>query len=280
MIDLHTHSLVSDGTDTPAELVAKAAQAGLTTVALTDHDTAAGWVEAAEAAQQHGIALVRGAELSTKHHGQSVHLLAYLYDPEHEELTSLLARVLDDRTPRLKAMVALMAEDGIDITWDAVAEFAEVGTTPGRPHIADALVARGVVGHRNEAFDRWLHNGSPYYVKHFSLETAEAVRLVREAGGVPVVAHPFAAKRGPLSAEAVRELAAAGMLGIEVDHRDHDDAARALAADLAAELDLIPTGSSDYHGTGKHNLLGENTTSPESLARIEAAATSKITVLR
>lgn len=280
MIDLHTHSLVSDGTDTPAELVAAAARAGLTTVAITDHDTADGWAEAAQAAQEHGIALVRGAELSTLHDGRSVHLLAYLHDPEHEELQSLLARVVDDRMPRLRAMVDLMIEDGVDITWESVAEIAEVGTTPGRPHIADALVARGVVGHRNEAFDRWLHNGSRYYVRHFSLETSQAVRLVREAGGVPVVAHPFATKRGPLTADAVRELAAAGLLGIEVDHRDHDDDARALAASLATELDLIPTGSSDYHGTGKHNLLGENTTAPESLARIEAAATSKITVLR
>ncbi|WP_252974734.1 PHP domain-containing protein [Janibacter melonis] len=281
MIDLHTHSLVSDGTDSPTSLVAQAAEGGLDVIALTDHDTTAGWDEAADAAAQHGVGLVRGAELSTKHGGRSVHLLAYLFDRDHPELRAAMERVVDDRLPRLREMVELMAADGIDISWPEVDALLVPGTTPGRPHIADVLVAKGVVPDRSAAFGRWLYNGSPYYVRHFSLETADAVRLVREAGGVPVLAHPFSITRGSvIGADDVRELAAGGLSGIEVMHRDHDDAGRALAADLAAELDLVPTGSSDLHGDGKPNRLAEHTTSAESLARVEALASSPVAVLR
>lgn len=273
MIDLHTHTDRSDGTDTPTGLVEAALAAGVSTLAITDHDTTAGWAEAQAAADRLGITLVRGAELSTRCHGISVHLLAYLFDPDDTALATEMALTRDDRLPRLHRIVERFVDDGFDLTWEDVeAEMAE-GSTPGRPHVADALVTKGYAEHRNDVFSRWLHNGSRYYVPHHATETSDAVRLVRAAGGVPVLAHPFAASRGRvIDPDDVRHLTEAGLLGIEVRHRDHDAQEVARAADLAAELDLTPTGSSDYHGTGKHNRLGERTTAPESLERIEALA--------
>lgn len=282
MIDLHTHSSRSDGTDTPSDLLAQAAEAGLTTLAITDHDTTAGWDEAAEAAQRHGVALVRGAELSTRHHGGSVHLLAYLFDPTDEPLAEEMRRMREDRVPRLQRIVERMEDDGFAVTWeDVLAQVPEGPATLGRPHLADALVANGIATDRNEVFNRWLHNGSRYYEPHYAVETAEAVRLVLEAGGVPVVAHPFATKRQrSLGAEDVALLTDAGLVGIEVDHRDHDDEGKAFARQLAVRHDLVPTGSSDFHGDGKTNRLGEHVTTPESFARIEAAASGVTPVLR
>lgn len=282
MIDLHTHSTRSDGTDAPADLIAQAAQAGLTTVALTDHDTTAGWAEAAEAAQRHGIELVRGAELSTRHAGGSIHLLAYLFDPDHVELVAEMDKVVGDRLPRLKRIVERMTEDGFDVTWpDVEAQLGEGKPTPSRPHIADALLAKGYAEHRDEIFRRWLHHGSRYYVPYYSIDTVTAIRLVRDAGGVPVLAHPFASRRQrPVAAESLPELVEAGLLGIEAEHRDHNSEEQELARRLAAQYDLLTTGSSDFHGDGKVNRLGEYTTSPEALARIEAAASGVTPVLR
>ena len=281
VIDLHTHSARSDGTDEPADLVAQAASAGLTALALTDHDSTAGWAEAAEAAERHDITLVRGAELSTRHRGRSVHLLAYLFDPGHPELTEEMRRIREDRVPRLRRIVEHMAADGFDITWeDVLAQVPDGPSSLGRPHLADALVAKGQAPDRNAVFAEWLHNGSPYYEPHYAATTFDAVRLVREAGGVPVVAHPFATQRQrSLDGEDVAELVEAGLVGIEADHRDHDDEGRRLARELAARHDLVVTGSSDFHGDGKDNRLGENSTAPESLARIEEIA-SGVPVLR
>lgn len=282
MIDLHTHSSRSDGTDTPADLVAQAAAAGLSTLALTDHDTTAGWSEAAVAAQQHGIALVRGAELSTRHAGGSIHLLAYLFDPDHAELTAEMDQVVHDRLPRLQRIVERMAQDGFDLTWEDVQ--AQLGTgkrTPSRPNIADALIAKGYAEHRDEIFRKWLHHGSRYYVPYYSIDTVAAIRLVRAAGGVPVLAHPFASRRQrAVAEESLPELVEAGLVGIEAEHRDQNDEERALARRLAREHDLVVTGSSDFHGDGKINRLGENTTAPESLQRIEATASGVTPVLR
>ena len=282
MIDLHTHSSRSDGTDTPTELLAQAAEAGVTTLALTDHDTTSGWAEAAEAARRHGVALVRGAELSTRHRGRSVHLLAYLFDPADEPLAEEMRRTREDRVPRLQRIVERMAADGFPVTWeDVLAQVPEEPTSLGRPHLADALVAGGLARDRNEVFAEWLYNGSAYYEPHYATGTAEAVRLVRAAGGVPVLAHPFATKRQrSLDADDVAELVEAGLVGIEADHRDHDEGGRALARRLAAEHDLVATGSSDFHGDGKTNRLAENTTSPEALERILAAAGDRTPILR
>jgi hypothetical protein len=281
VIDLHTHSTVSDGTDTPSELVAAAAVAGVDVLALTDHDTVGGWAEAAEAAAEHGIALVRGIEVSCTWRYASIHLLGYLTDPSDAELTRALARARDSRATRLERMVARMADDGIPLTYEQVLTQVAPGATPGRPHIADALIANGVIAHRDEAFREWLTDDSPYYVGHWSPDPVQAVELVRAAGGVPVVAHPFTRTRtGGLTDDLIELMADAGLVGLEVFHRDHGPREVARATALAARLGLVATGSSDYHGTGKLNRLGENTTAPEVLEVIEAAANGVTPVLR
>jgi 3',5'-nucleoside bisphosphate phosphatase len=278
-IDLHTHSSASDGTEAPAVVVAQAVAAGLDTLALTDHDTTLGWAEASAAARAHGITLVPGIEVSCTRRWQSIHLLAYLPDPEHPALVAELQRARVSRDTRLDRMVAKMAADGIPVTLEAVRAEVEPGATAGRPHIADALVTAGVVDHRDEAFARWLGNDSPYYVAHYAPDPVRAVEVVRAAGGVPVVAHPWSRTRGRVVADRlIEELAAAGLVGLEVFHRDHDaDAVRHLA-DLARGLGLLATGSSDYHGDGKRNRLGEHTTPPEVLEAIEALATGTVVV--
>ncbi|WP_041294771.1 PHP domain-containing protein [Isoptericola variabilis] len=274
MIDLHTHSSVSDGTDEPRQVVEAAAAAGLTVVALTDHDTTAGWDQAAQAVAEHGVALVRGTEVSTRVRTPdgasiSVHLLSYLHDPTNPALADELERTRASRRTRARAMTDLLARD-FPITWDDVVAQTGDGTTVGRPHLADALVALGVVATREEAFATVLHPGAPYYVPHYAPDAEVAVRAVRAAGGVPVMAHPGAGARGRVVAdETIAELADAGLAGLEVDHRDHDAATRAHLRDLASALGLFVTGSSDYHGTGKLNRIGENTTAPEVLETIE-----------
>jgi predicted metal-dependent phosphoesterase TrpH len=275
-IDLHAHSSASDGTETPAELVRAAADAGLDVVALTDHDTVRGWAAATEALPS-GLRLVRGAEISCAYDGVSLHLLAYLFDPEHEALAEEMSMALDDRVPRAKAIVGKLAAAGHPITWELVLDQLQDGATVGRPHIADTLVALGVVPDRTAAFDTLLHDGSEFFVGHYYVDAVRAVKLVREAGGVPVFAHPAAAKRGTtVGDDAIVAMAAAGLAGLEVDHRDNPPEARARLRALAADLGLLVTGASDYHGTGKENRLGENTTDPEVLAALLAQVRSGV----
>ena len=281
LIDLHTHSTASDGTEPSEVVVAQAARAGLDVVALTDHDTYAGWPAAVTAAGELGVDLVRGVEVSCSQRGISVHLLAYLVDPEASGLRHELDRARDSRVTRIDRMVELMAADGIPVTIEEVRAQAGVGTTMGRPHIADALVASGFVRSRDEAFADVLRNGSRYYVSHYAPDPVRAVELVRAAGGVPVMAHPFANGRGWTVEDSVIErMADAGLAGLEAHHRDHTPAERTHALELAGRLGLFVTGSSDYHGAGKENRLGENTTTIEVLARIEEQATSGVDVVR
>ena len=279
LIDLHTHSTASDGTDSPAEVVSCAARAGLDVFALTDHDTTMGWDEVAVAATRHGLTLVRGVEISCQHEGVSIHLLGYLQDPAAPGLLDELDRSRQSRQNRAQRIVERLSAD-LDLHWDDVLEHIEPGATVGRPHIADALVAKGIVASRDLAFANYLYNGSPYYAAHYAPDPVAAVRLLGQAGGVAVMAHPFASKRGRVVDDAVIEaMAAAGMAGLEVHHRDHSGDEVRHGLDLAASLDLFVTGSSDYHGHGKQNLLGENTTDPAVLQRIEDLATG-VEVLR
>lgn len=281
VIDLHTHSTASDGTESPAELVAAARAAGVDTIAITDHDTVAGWGEAAAAARLHGVALVRGIEISCTWHHASIHLLGYLTDPSDDALMGELAKARDSRATRLERMVELMAADGIPVTHAEVLAQVAPGATPGRPHIADALVANGTVAHRDEAFVSWLSDDSPYYVNHYSPDPVRACELVRRAGGVPVIAHPFTRTRGEGVSDAlVEQMYAAGLAGLEAFHRDHGPAEVARALGLAGRLGMVVTGSSDYHGTGKLNRLGEHTTAPEVLAAIEEQSSGVTPVVR
>lgn len=277
-IDLHTHSAASDGTDTPAELVAAAAAAGLDVVALTDHDTVGGHRQAIDALPE-GLTLVTGAELSCKLDGVGLHMLAYLFDPEEPELARERELVRDDRVPRAQEMVRKLQALGIPVTWEQVARIAGDGSV-GRPHVATALVELGVVGTVSDAFTpEWLADGGRAFAEKHELDPFEAIRLVRAAGGVTVFAHPAAAKRGAVVPEsALARLAAAGLDGIEVDHMDHDEPTRARLRGLAGELGLLTTGSSDYHGSRKTVGLGEYTTDPEIYGEITRRATGAFPV--
>ena len=281
MIDLHTHSTASDGTEPPEAVVEAAVRAGLDVMALTDHDTYAGWPAAARAAEQLGVSLVRGVEISCSRRGVSVHLLGYLVDPEAAGLRAELERARDSRVTRIDRMVGRMAADGIPVSLEEVRALAGAGATLGRPHIADVLVSNGYVATRDEAFRDLLRNGGRYYASHYAPDPVRAVELVREAGGVPVMAHPFANTRGwTVGDEVIEAMAEAGLAGLEAYHRDHTPSEVAHAEALATRLGLLVTGSSDYHGTGKENRLGENTTAAEVLAQIEAQASSGIEVVR
>jgi predicted metal-dependent phosphoesterase TrpH len=269
-IDLHTHSRASDGTDSPAGLVRAAANAGLDVLAITDHDTADGWAEATAAAGELGIELVSGLEISTKHRGRGVHLLAYLPDPTYPPLAGELDRVLNARASRVPAMLQQLHRLGIDITEDDVRRASDGTAAPGRPHVADALVTLGVVGDRTEAFDRYLGAGKAAYVDRYAAPLEDTIRYVTEAGGVAVIAHPWG--RGGLARPDEATLAAlqaVGLSGIEVDHQDHDAPTRERLAAIARNLSLVTTGSSDYHGLGKtDHELGCNTTAPDEYARL------------
>lgn len=272
-IDLHAHSAVSDGTETPAELVAAALATGLDTVALTDHDTTAGWREAFDAAAGTGLTVVPGMELSTSQGEGSVHVLGYLFDPADAALLAETERIRTSRVTRAERIVARIAAD-YDISWEEVLAQAGEGETIGRPHIADALVARGVIPDRTTAFHTMLHRNGPYYERYYAPTPAEGVGLIRRAGGVAVLAHPATAARvSTLDRDSIRELAEAGLFGLEVEHRDNTEQGKTLLREYAREFGLVITGSSDYHGTGKPNRLGEHTTAPEVLETILAAGT-------
>ena len=276
MIDLHTHTTCSDGTDSPFALVKKALAAGITTLAITDHDSTAGWVEATSAIQPQ-IELVLGAEVSClTTDGISVHMLGLLFNGEDAEIQQMLADSRDTRVPRMRKMVELLAADGIKISLDDVYRAAPDGATVGRPHLADALVANGVVASRDEAFLDLLNNDSKYYVTHAAPTPEDAIRTIRRAGGVAVIAHPFASRRGQtITAETFADLVAAGLNGIEVHHRDQNAQEQETLTAIARELNLVITGSSDYHGTGKLNGLAENTTSQAQWEQLESLADAR-----
>jgi len=281
MIDLHTHTTCSDGTDTPFALVKKALAAGVTTLAITDHDSTAGWNEAITAMQPQ-IELVLGAEISCLTlDGISVHMLGLLFDGEDTAMQQLLADSRDTRIPRMRKMVELLQADGIHISLDDVYKATPTGATVGRPHLADALVANGVVASRDEAFLDLLNNESKYYVTHAAPTPVDAITAIRSAGGVAVIAHPFASRRGQtLDASSFSDLLAAGLNGIEVHHRDQSAEEQASLSAIAHELDLVITGSSDYHGTGKLNGLAENVTDKEEWLRLESQANARRVVTK
>jgi predicted metal-dependent phosphoesterase TrpH len=271
-IDLHTHSTASDGTTPPDRLVREARDAGLDVVALTDHDTTAGWAEAVEALPP-GLSLVRGAENTCPADGISLHLLDYLFDPDEPEFAARRHQLRTSRLARAERMVGLLADDGHPVSWDQVQELA--GGTVGRPHVAQALIDAGLVTSVEEAFTaEWIGTRGRYWVGKSDLEVLEAVRLVAGAGGVSVFAHPSAAKRGrTVGDDVIAAMAEAGLAGLEVDHVDHDDDARAHLRGLAADLGLLVTGSSDFHGENKDIPLGRHLTAEASYDELVSRAT-------
>jgi predicted metal-dependent phosphoesterase TrpH len=276
MIDLHTHTTCSDGTDRPRDLVNKAIVQGLEVLGISDHDTTSGWEEATQALRG-SLKLALGAEISClTTDGVSVHMLGMLFDPNHKEMQTVLEESRDGRLPRMRTMIEKMRAEGMDISIEDVEKAMPVGATMGRPHLADALVAKKIVKSRDEAFIDLLHNDSRFYVSHAAPTPVEAIALIRRAGGVAVIAHPFASHRGQiLKPDDFADLLAAGLNGIEVDHRDQNPDERAMLRAIAQELDLVVTGSSDYHGTGKMNLLAENHTSREQWQKLESQADAR-----
>ena len=284
-IDLHTHSTRSDGRGSPTQVMQEAAEAGLDVVALADHDTVSGWSEAAQACQELGVEFVPAIEVTSRaliSRGDgtvekfSVHMLAYYPDPTNTLLAETLQLSVANRVERLKQITDLLAQD-YDLDWSHVEEVLEGGKTAGRPAVADAMINRGLIGERAEFFD-FVKPGSKYYVPNRGVPTPEdAIRMIRGAGGVPVIAHPMARGRGPMPGQPMptahfESLIAAGLGGFEAFHRDVAPHVSEWLQQLAFEHDLVLTGSSDYHGTGKPNRLGENLTAPEMFERLKAQA--------
>ena len=271
--DLHLHSNHSDGTESPAEVVAQAHAHGVRTLALTDHDRSTGWQEAGDAAVALGMTFLPGMELSAKHGWRSVHVLGYLFDPDDEALRAETDRIRGDRIGRAERIVRNIGRD-YDLNWDDVLAQTTLDATVGRPHIADALVARGIVRDRTEAFDGILHPREGYYEPHYAPDPLTAVRLITDAGGVAIIAHPVTSGRDSMMPEPyIERLIEAGLGGFEIDHRENTEAGKRELRRIAATHDLIVTGSSDYHGTGKPNRPGEHTTSEEMVARFLARGT-------
>jgi predicted metal-dependent phosphoesterase TrpH len=276
-IDLHTHSTVSDGTLTPAQVMHAAAQADLDVVALTDHDGIGGWASAEAAAGVAGVTFVPGVELSCRWYAVEpaipLHLLAYYVDGSDPALTGEMARVRSARETRAEKMIALMQADGVDVTWDEVRGYAAGGTV-GRPHLAQALIKRGLATTVSDAFAPTML-GQRWRLPKEDTDVFRALALVLGAGGVPVFAHPKATKRGRIVPDSlIGEMASAGLFGLEADHEDHTAEQREQVRALARDLGLVVTGSSDFHGTNKTVPLGANLTAPDVFDAIRAAARS------
>ncbi len=274
-IDLHTHSTASDGLVQPGDLMRLAAEAGLTAIALTDHDTTAGHGPAA-AALPPGLTLVPGAEIScfvdVAGRSISLHVLAYLFDASEPAFASVRAQIREHRATRARQMVRLLADAGHPVTWERVSELA--AGTVGRPHVAAAMVEAGLVPTVSAAFSRdWIGATGPYWVGKWQPDVWQTLSLIRGAGGVSVFAHPYASRRGvTVGPDVIERMTAAGLTGVEVDHPDHDGDERRRLRGLAADLDLIATGSSDFHGSSKPQGLGAESTSPATYERLVAAA--------
>jgi len=281
MIDLHTHSNFSDGTDTPTELLNKAMATGLTTIALTDHDTVAGWDEATSHLRP-GLSLVLGSEISCQtSDGISVHMLGLLFDRTNQPLIEMMALTRENRVTRMGKILDRLNKANYDISMEEVEAQLSDGATLGRPHLADALIAKGYMESREEVFAEILHNDSPFYVSHYSPTPETAISLIKEAGGVAVIAHPMSSLRSRVvSPETFESYVEAGLDGIEVFHRDHTYENRILLSAIADDFGLAKTGSSDYHGNGKLNQLGECVTELKEFEKLEARANQRRVISR
>jgi len=265
MLELHCHTTFSDGSLTPTELVAAAAGAGVRAIAVTDHDTLSGWDEARQATERHGLDFVPGVEVSTVARGRSLHVLGFY--PRREWLEAPLRDRADGRRRRAEKMVAKLAELGVPVALPVL----EDGMAPGRPHVAQALVAAGHARTQREAFDRWLHDDGPAYVHYEKFSAVAGIRLLRDCGAVPVWAHPFLFRGGAVEAM-LPELVAAGLQGLEIYHPSHSPNQRAALEQLARDYGLLATGGSDFHGPSSDGpQLNELQLPLELLERLRAA---------
>ncbi len=270
--DLHTHSNRSDGTLRPAEVMVLAAQRELTGVALTDHDTFDGLEEAAATASELGLDLVPGIEFSAEYDGASLHILGYWVDPDDAAIEAELLRLTATRFRRGEMIVEKLREIGFDISIERIRELAG-GDAIARPHIAEAMVEAGIVADEKEAFDRYISDDGAAYVPKHALQPIDALRLIGEAGGACVLAHP-GMWRGSETVpdELIEEMAARGMVGLEVRHPDHDEAMRAKYAAMAQRLGLVATAASDCHGERYGFRMGSERTDGESFAELKRRA--------
>ena len=270
--DLHTHTSCSDGTNTPAENVALAVERGLAGIAITDHDTMDGFDEGLTAGADAGIEMVPGIEFSAEYEGASLHVLSYWVDAAHEPLRQELQRLIDTRFRRGEMMVTKLQELGYDISFEQVREIADGGLI-ARPHVAKAMVEAGIVPTEKEAFDRFISDDGVAYVPKHALHPMDALHLIRDAGGVCVLAHPGMWKgAGSVPDTLIEQMAGGGMVGLEVDHPDHDDDQRTYYRDMAGRLDLVPTGASDCHGARYDYRLGCETTDADRFAELKRRA--------
>lgn len=269
MIDLHLHTAASDGTLSPADLVARAGRAGLTTISVTDHDTVAGLAEAAAEAQRRGLRLIDGIEITAVEEERDTHVLGYFFDPADAALRAFLEEQRADRVRRVRRMAERLADLGAPIDPEPlIARGIEEGRSVGRPHVAAALLARGHVQSWEEAFDRYLDKGRPAFVPRCGASAVDVVHAIHHAGGIASLAHPALSRIDPL----IPQLAAAGLDALEAAHTDHDIETEKRYRALAAGLRLSVTAGSDFHGDeGRHPAaLGRISMTAAELAEFEA----------
>ncbi|HEX9712814.1 MAG TPA: PHP domain-containing protein [Actinomycetota bacterium] len=273
--DLHTHSTISDGVLPPEEVVRRARDAGLAGIALTDHDSTGGLADARAEGARIGVEVLTGCEVSAQLDGVSVHVLGYLIDVEHPRFQEEMRWIQDDRIVRAETMVEKLQQLGVLITMEMVRKHAG-GDSVGRPHVAMAMIEAGVIENTVDAFtEEWILEGGRAYVPKRVMTPEDTIALIRQAGGVAVLAHPIWVENDiGRSEERIEAWAEAGLGGVEVDHPEHDPTWRARYQALAERLGLLCTGSSDFHGNQHGGMIGENTTPEETVAALRARATA------
>ncbi len=275
--DLHTHTVHSDGTTAPEDNVLLAKEVGLAGVALTDHDTVSGWTQMRDACARHGLAFIPGIELSTERDGRSVHLLGYWVNPEDAALREECDRLRNERSRRAVQICERLDDLGVGV--DVARVRALAGTAPiGRPHIASAMIEAGHVPDVQTAFDRYLADGGPAYVPKYAVDPVRGVRLLADAGGATVLAHPGVSEDGggPVTPDLLDELAAAGLHGVEVDHPAHEPDVADRWRQMANAHGLVVTGASDFHGERKSLHIGERTTTAATVEHLQTLASNKM----